>query len=225
MEVASGRCEREASSWPFWAGPWSPPGERGASVLLLSPRRGLACYPERLQDGGIKFDKWLGVPAVAQQDWWHLGSAGKQVPSPAWRSGLRIRPCHSCGSGLSPGPRTPHATRWPEAPVVLKKPNSACPTVRGRRPAADEASPLVLPTADFHSSRAAVCQRRATISLNWAPFSFLLGLFNGLFIRPFVLFWPGACRNSWARDRTCTLGPYHSGDRARSLTAGPAGTS
>ena len=32
----------------------------------------------------------VGVPAVAQWDWQHVGSTGTQVPSPTHHSGLRI---------------------------------------------------------------------------------------------------------------------------------------
>ena len=62
----------------------------------------------------------LGVPTVVQRDWQHLGSAGMQVRSLAWHSGLRIWRCHSCGLGcdcssdLIPGLGTPHATSWPK---------------------------------------------------------------------------------------------------------------
>ena len=61
-----------------------------------------------------------GVPAVAQRNQRHLWSAGTQVQSPAWQSGLRIPHCHSCGIGhscgsdLIPGPGTPPAVGWPK---------------------------------------------------------------------------------------------------------------
>ena len=56
---------------------------------------------------------------MLQWDWWHLGSAGTQVRPPAWRNGLRIQPCRSCGLGhnygsdLISGPGTPYALEWP----------------------------------------------------------------------------------------------------------------
>lgn len=54
----------------------------------------------------LKNDASLGVPAVAQQDWQPLGSAGRQVPSPAQptRLGLQQYPSFSlgcsCGSNV-----------------------------------------------------------------------------------------------------------------------------
>ena len=65
-----------------------------------------------------------GVPAVVPQGWWHLESAGKQVQSPAWHSGLRIQHCRSCGLGhdcsldLIPGLGTPYASGRPKMVVV-----------------------------------------------------------------------------------------------------------
>ena len=57
---------------------------------------------------------------MAQWDWWHLGSAGTQVRSPAWHGGLRIWYCCSCGLGLNCssdlilGPGTPYAAGQPK---------------------------------------------------------------------------------------------------------------
>ena len=56
-----------------------------------------------------------GVPAVAQQDQQHFGSAETEVWSPAWHSGLRIQRCcswslgDSCGLDLITGLGTPYA--------------------------------------------------------------------------------------------------------------------
>ena len=61
-----------------------------------------------------------GVPAVVQQDVWHLRSAGTMVQSPAQHRRLRILHCHSCGLGcncgsdLIPGMETPYAAGQPK---------------------------------------------------------------------------------------------------------------
>ena len=44
-------------------------------------------------------EKFAGAPAVAQQDWRHLGAAGMQGPFLARHSGLGIWRCRSCGLG------------------------------------------------------------------------------------------------------------------------------
>ena len=44
-----------------------------------------------------------GVLTVAQQDWWHLENAGKQVQSPAQHSGSRTWHCHNCSLGQDCG--------------------------------------------------------------------------------------------------------------------------
>ena len=41
----------------------------------------------------VKLKTELIVPAVVQQDQWHLGSSGMQVPSRAWPCGLEIQHC------------------------------------------------------------------------------------------------------------------------------------
>ena len=46
---------------------------------------------------------FFSVPAVAQWDWWPLGSTRTQVLLLAQHSGLRIRRCHSCGLGCNHG--------------------------------------------------------------------------------------------------------------------------
>ena len=57
---------------------------------------------------------------MAQRDWWHLGSAGMQVWSPAWPGGLRIWCCRSlglgrgCSSDLIPGAGAPRAVERPK---------------------------------------------------------------------------------------------------------------
>ena len=57
---------------------------------------------------------------MAQWDWPRLGSAGTQVQSLAWHSGLRIQRSHSCGlshncsSDLIPGPGAPHSLGRPK---------------------------------------------------------------------------------------------------------------
>ena len=61
---------------------------------------------------------------MAQWDWWHLGSTGLQVRSPARHSGLRIRCCRlGCNYGLDmiPGPGIPYATGWPKMKTTTKK--------------------------------------------------------------------------------------------------------
>ena len=56
---------------------------------------------------------FLGVPTMAQQDWWHLGSAGMKILSLAWQSELRVWHCCSCSlcynysSHLIPSLETP----------------------------------------------------------------------------------------------------------------------
>ena len=64
---------------------------------------------------------WGGVEfPLVQRNRRRLGSAGTQVPSPAWHRGLRIQHCHSCGIGhtcssdLIPGPGAPHAMGRPK---------------------------------------------------------------------------------------------------------------
>ena len=58
--------------------------------------------------------------------WEDLGSAGTQVQSPAWDSGLRIWHCCSCGLGRSysldliPGPGIPYAAGGPKEKKVSK---------------------------------------------------------------------------------------------------------
>lgn len=67
-----------------------------------------------------------GVPAMAQQHRWYIGSAGTQIRSLAQHSGLRIRYCSTCSLGLSygsdliSGPRTPYATGWPKKKWMVK---------------------------------------------------------------------------------------------------------
>ena len=62
----------------------------------------------------------MGVPAVAQQDQWLLGSAGMQVRSLAQHSGLRIQRCrsygfgHDCSSNLILGLGTQYVVGQPE---------------------------------------------------------------------------------------------------------------
>ena len=51
---------------------------------------------------------------MAQQDWWRLGSTGKQVQSPTQYSRLRIWRCRNCSSDLIPGPGTPYASGRPK---------------------------------------------------------------------------------------------------------------
>ena len=65
-----------------------------------------------------KKHKTFRVPAVAQQDRQHLGSAGTQVPSLAQHSELRIwHFCncslgHDCSSNVITSPRNPYAVEW-----------------------------------------------------------------------------------------------------------------
>ena len=69
----------------------------------------------------------FGVPAVVQQNWQRLGSAGMKVRFLVWHSGLRIWRCCSCsfgcdyGSDLIPGLGAPRAVRWPEKKEKKKK--------------------------------------------------------------------------------------------------------
>ena len=64
---------------------------------------------------------------VVQWDQQHLWSAGMQVRSPAWHSGLRIPHCHrygldhNCSSDLIPGLGTPYAMGWPKKEKVINK--------------------------------------------------------------------------------------------------------
>jgi len=62
----------------------------------------------------------IGVPAVVQQDWRHLGSTGTQVQSLARHRGLRSQCCHSCSSNLILGLETPHAA-WQQKKKKKKK--------------------------------------------------------------------------------------------------------
>ena len=68
-----------------------------------------------------------GVPAVTQQDRRHHGSAGMQVRTLAWHSGLRIRNCCSCtlghkyNSDLIPGLVIPYAAGQPKKREKKKK--------------------------------------------------------------------------------------------------------
>ena len=61
-----------------------------------------------------------GVPSVVQWHLQYLWSAGTQVWSLAWHSGLRIWCCrsccidHNCGSDLVPGLETQHSMGWPK---------------------------------------------------------------------------------------------------------------
>ena len=61
-----------------------------------------------------------GVPAVVQQDWQCLGSAGTQIQSQAWHSVLRIPCCHKYGLGsnygldLIPDSGTPYVKGQPK---------------------------------------------------------------------------------------------------------------
>ena len=63
---------------------------------------------------------FFGVPSVSQWDQQCLGSAGMQVQSLIWHSGLRIQQCHSCGLGhncgsdLIPDSGPPYASRQPK---------------------------------------------------------------------------------------------------------------
>ena len=72
-------------------------------------------------------EELLGVPTVARRDPHHLGSAGAQVQSLAWLSGLRIQCCCSCGLGcnyssdLIPGWGTPYAAGRPKKGKKKKK--------------------------------------------------------------------------------------------------------
>ena len=70
-----------------------------------------------------------GIPAMAQQDQWHLCSARMQVQAPAWQSGLRIP--NYCGLDLIPGPGTPYAEGWPKMKKKKKKEKEkeACPAL------------------------------------------------------------------------------------------------
>ena len=60
-----------------------------------------------------------GVPTVAQQHRWHLGSTGAQVRSLAWHSGSRIWHCRNCGSDLIPGWGTLYAVGWPKKKTLF----------------------------------------------------------------------------------------------------------
>ena len=66
-------------------------------------------YTSRLPDSRLE-KIILGVATVVEQDRQHLWSTGRQVPSPAWHSGLTIQCCRRCsigwhcGSTLIPGP-------------------------------------------------------------------------------------------------------------------------
>ena len=53
---------------------------------------------------------------MAKEDWWHLGSAGMQVQSPARHSELRIWCCLDCNYGLDliPGLGPPNAMGQPK---------------------------------------------------------------------------------------------------------------
>ena len=62
----------------------------------------------------------IGVPALAQQDQWHLGDTGLQVLSLTLDTGLRNWHCQNfglgadCGLDLIPGPGTPCAMGRPK---------------------------------------------------------------------------------------------------------------
>ena len=60
---------------------------------------------------------------MVQWDWWLRGSAGTQVQSPAWHSGLRIWGCCSFGLGHNCGwdPGTSYALVWSEKKTEKKE--------------------------------------------------------------------------------------------------------
>ena len=76
--------------------------------------------------------KKKGAPAVAKQDWQHLGRAGMWVWFPAQDSGLKDRGCRSCSSGqdcssdLIPGPGAPRATGQPKIKKKKKRKANFC---------------------------------------------------------------------------------------------------
>ena len=97
--------------------------EKGVQLYFFAC--GYLVVPEPLVKNSFPFLKTenIGVPPVVQGDWWHLGSAGMQVQSLAWHSGLRIWSCCSslgrdCGCDLIPGRGTPYA-----AGMLKKKQN------------------------------------------------------------------------------------------------------
>ena len=73
-----------------------------------------------LKKNQIELTEFFRVPAVAQQYWWHLRNARRQVQSLAWHSGLRMHCCRSynigcnCGLDLIPGPEIPYALGQPK---------------------------------------------------------------------------------------------------------------
>ena len=81
----------------------------------------------------IQRDNLHRVPAMAQQNGPHLGSAGTHVPSLAQHSGLRIQCCHSfglgCSSDLILDPGTPYAAKKERKKKRYLHPNVPCSTI------------------------------------------------------------------------------------------------
>ena len=92
-----------------------------------APNRPLAWEPPYPMTEGQKKKSNPGIPAVAQWDQRHLGSAGMQVWSPGY-GGLRIQHYHCCGLGrnygsdLIPGLGAPHALWQPKKEKKKKNP-------------------------------------------------------------------------------------------------------
>ena len=106
----------------------SPPAQgpkNCANSQLTRSSRSHPCHSLLYQKG------FLGVPAVAQQDW-HLCSARIQDRSPTWHSGLKDpalpklpQRLHTCGLDLIPGPGSSKSRRMGEKKKVSPV-NSYC---------------------------------------------------------------------------------------------------